>query len=171
MDCSPTISSIHRILQARILEWAAMPSSGGIFLTQGSNLLLLYPLHWQVGSLPLSWLGRPDVLVQRYCLLRNLYVGQEAVVRPLYGAADWFKIEKGVRQDCLLSSCLFNLYAEHIIRNAGLDELQAWIKIGRRNIKNLRYADDITLMGKRQRGTKEPLEGEGAGLKLNIKKN
>ena len=80
------------------------------------------------------------------CLLRNLYVGQEASVRNLYEAIDWFKIEKGVRQGCLLSSCLFNLYTEYIMRNAGLDELQAGIKIGRRNINNFRYADDNNLM-------------------------
>ena len=96
------------------------------------------------------------------CLLRNPYAGQEATVRTLYGTTDWFKIEKGVRQGCLLSLCLFNLYTEHIMRNAGLDELQARIKIGGRNIYNLRYADTTTLMAKKGRGTKEPLdEGEG----------
>ena len=85
----------------------------------------------------------PDHLT---CLLRNLCVGQEATVRTLSGTSDWFKIEKGVQQGCLLASCLFNLYTEHIMRNARLDELQAGIKIGRRNINNLRYADDNTLM-------------------------
>ena len=80
------------------------------------------------------------------CLLRNLYAGQEATVRTLYGTTDWFKIKKGVRQGCLLSPCLFNLYAEHIMRNARLDELQAGIKIGRRNINNLRYVDDTTYL-------------------------
>ena len=80
------------------------------------------------------------------CLLRKLYAGQEATFRTLYGTTDWFKIEKGVRQDCLLSPCLFNLYTEHIVRNAGLVKLQGGIKIGRRNIDNLRYADDTTLM-------------------------
>ena len=79
------------------------------------------------------------------CLLRNLYMGQEATVRTLYGTTDWFKIEKEVRQDCLLSPCLFNLYSENIMRNAWLDELQAGIRIGGRNINNLRYADDTTL--------------------------
>ena len=78
-------------------------------------------------------MGVPDHLT---CLLRNLYVGQEATIRTLYGTTDWFRTEKGVRQGCLLSSCLFNLYAEQIMRNAGLDELQAGIKIGGRNIKN-----------------------------------
>ena len=108
-------------------------------------------------------------------LLRNLYAGQEATVRTLYGTTDWFKIEKGVRQGCLLSPCLFNLYTEHILGNAGLDELQAGIKIGGRNINNLRHVDDITLRA----GSKEELksllmrvkESEGAGLRLNIKKN
>ena len=83
------------------------------------------------------------------CLLRNLYAGQEATVRTLSGTTDWFKIEKGAWQGCLLSPCLFNLYTEHIMRNASLDELQAGIKIGRRNINNLRYADDTILTAKR----------------------
>ena len=88
-------------------------------------------------------MGIPDHLT---CLLRNLYAGQEATVRTLYRTTDWFKIEKGVRQDCLLSPCLLNAYAEHIMRNAGPDELQAGIKIGGRNINNHRYSDDTTLM-------------------------
>ena len=88
-------------------------------------------------------MGIPDHLT---CLLRNLYAGQKATVRILYGTTDWFKIKKGVRQGCLLSPCLFNLYAEHIMRNARLDELQAGIKIGGRNISNLRYVGDTTLM-------------------------
>ena len=96
------------------------------------------------------------------CLLRNLYVGQEATVRTLYGTTDWFKIEKGIQWGCLLSPCLFNLYPEHIMRSAGLDELQAEIKIGGRNINNLRYVDDTTLMAKSKEELKEPL-GEGEG--------
>ena len=91
------------------------------------------------------------------CLLRNLYVGQEAIVRTQYGTTDWFKIEKGVQQGCLLSPCLFNLCAEHIMRNAGLDELQAGIKTGRRNINNLRYADDTTLMAESKEELKSRL--------------
>ena len=87
--------------------------------------------------------GIPDHLTS---FLRNVYAGQEATVRTLNGVTDWFKIEKGVRQGCLLSPYLFNLYAEHIVRNARLDELQAGIKIGGRNINSLRYADDTTLM-------------------------
>ena len=85
----------------------------------------------------------PDPLT---CLLRNLYAGQEATVRTEHGTTDWFQIRKGVHQDCILSPCLFNLYAEYIMRNAGLDEAQTGIKIARRNINNLRYADDTTLM-------------------------
>ena len=85
----------------------------------------------------------PDHLT---CLLRNLYVGQEATVRTGHGRADWFQIGKGVCQGCILSPCLFNLYAEYILRNAGLDDAQAGIKIAGRNINNLRYEDDTTLM-------------------------
>ena len=80
------------------------------------------------------------------CLLRNIYAGQEATVRTLYRTTDWFKIEEGVRQGCLLLPCLFNLYAEHIMGNARLDELQAGIKTGGRNINNVRYADDISVL-------------------------
>ena len=88
-------------------------------------------------------MGMPDHLT---CFLRNLYASQEAAVKTLYRTTDWFKIEKGIQQVCLLSPCLFNLYAEHIMRIAILDELHAGIKIGRRNINKLRYVDDTTLM-------------------------
>ena len=87
-------------------------------------------------------MGIPDHLT---CLLRNLYVGQEATVRTGHGTTNWFQIGKGVHQGCILSPCLFNLNAEYIMKNAGLDETQAGNKIARRNINNLRYADDITL--------------------------
>ena len=87
----------------------------------------------------------PDHLI---CLLRDLYAGQEATVRTAHGTTDWFQIRKGVCQGCILSSCLFNLYAEYIIQNAGMDETQAGIKIARRNINNLRYVDDTTLWQK-----------------------
>ena len=90
-------------------------------------------------------MGIPDHLT---CLLRNLYAGQEATVRTGHGTTDWFQLGKGVLQGCILSPCLFNLYAEYIMRNTGLDEAQAGIKITRRNINNLRYADDITLWQK-----------------------
>ena len=85
------------------------------------------------------------------CLLRNLYAGREATVRTLHGTTDWFRIEKVVQQGCLLLPCLFNVYAENIMRNAGLDELQAGIKTGRRNINNFRYVDDTTVMAERKR--------------------
>ena len=106
------------------------------------------------------------------CFLRNLYAGQEATVRTGHGTTDGFHIKKGVRQSCILSPCLFNLYAEYIMRNAGLDEAQAGIKIARRNINNLRYADDH--YGRKRRRTKEPIDesesGEWNSLKLNIQK-
>ena len=109
------------------------------------------------------------------CLLRNLYAGQEATVRTGHGTTDWFQTGKGVRQGCILSPCLFNLYAEYIMRYAGLDEAQAGINIARRNINNLRYADDTTLMAESEEELKSLLmkvkvEGEKAGLKLNIQK-
>ena len=88
-------------------------------------------------------MGIPDHLT---CLLRNLYAGQEATVRTGHGTTDWLQIRKGIGQGCILSPCLFNLYAEYIMRNTGLDEAQAGIKMARRNINNLRYADDTTLM-------------------------
>ena len=94
---------------------------------------------WEI----LQKMGIPDHLT---CLWRNLYVGQEATVRIGQGTTDWFQIRKGVHQGCILSPCLFNLYAECIMQHAGLDEAQAEIKIVRRNISNLRYADDTTLM-------------------------
>ena len=99
-------------------------------------------------------MGIPDHLT---CLLRNLYAGQEATVRTGHGTIDWFQIEKRVHQVCILSPCLFNLYAEYILRNAGLEEAQAGIKIARRNINNLRYADDTTLMAEREEELKSLL--------------
>ena len=113
----------------------------------------------------------PDHLT---CLLRNLYVGQEATVRTGHGTTDWFQIGKGVHQGCILSPCLFKLYAEYIMWNAGLDVAQAGIKIARRNISNLRYGDDTTLMAEskelRRLLMKVKEENEKAGLKLNIHK-
>ena len=99
-------------------------------------------------------MGIPDHLT---CLLRNLYAGQEATVRTEHGTADWFQIGKGVRQGCILSSCLFNLHAEYIMRNAGLDESQAGIKIAGRNINNLTYANDTTLMAESEEELKSLL--------------
>ena len=117
-------------------------------------------------------MGIPDHLT---CLLRNLYAGQETTVRTGHGTNDWFQIRKGVHQGCILSLCLFNLYAEYIMRNARLDEAQAGIKIARRNINNLRYGDDTTLMAENEEELKNLLmkvkeESENAGLKLNIQK-
>ena len=117
-------------------------------------------------------MGIPDHLI---CLLRNLYAGQEATVRNGHGTTDWFQIGKRVHQGCILSLCLFNLYAESIIRNAGLDEAQAGIKIAGRNINNLKYADDTTLMAESEEELKSLLmkvkeESEKVGLKLNIQK-
>ena len=109
------------------------------------------------------------------CLLRNLYAGQEATVRTGRGTTDWFQIEKGVCQGCILSPCLFNFYAEYIMRNAGLEEAQAGIKIAARNINNLRYADDTTLMAESEEELKNFLmkvkeKSEKVGLKLYIQK-
>ena len=139
----------------------------GIFSTQGLNPHFLYLLHWQVDSLPLEplalltmpkpltvWITtncgkffkRWEYQTTLTCLLRNLYAGQEATVRTGHGTTDWFQIGKGDRQGCILSPCLFNLYAEYIMRNARLVEAQAGIKTAGRNINNLRYADDTTLM-------------------------
>ena len=117
-------------------------------------------------------MGIPDHLTH---LLRNLCAGQEATVRTGGGTTDWFQIGKGVYQGCILSPCLFNLYAEYITQNARLDEAQAGIKIARRNINNLRYADDTTLMAESEEELKSLLmkakeESGKVGLKLNIKK-
>ena len=119
----------------------------------------------------LKEMGIPDHLTY---LLRNLYAGQEATVRTGHGTTDWFKIGKGVWQGCISSPCLFNLYAEYIMRNAGLDETEAWIKIARRDIDNMRYADDTNIMAESKElksllmKVKEKIEN--TGLKLNIQK-
>ena len=120
----------------------------------------------------LQEMGIPDHLT---FLLRNLYAGQEATVRIGHGTTDWFQIGKGVRQGCILSPCLFNLYAEYLTRNARLDETQAGIKITGRNINHLRYANDTTLMAESEEELKSLLmkvkeESEKVGLKLNIQK-
>ena len=118
--------------------------------------------------------GVRDLKSAKTCLLRNLYAGQEATIRTGHGKTDWFQIGKGVRQGCILSPCLFILYAEYIMRNAGLEEAQTGIKIAGRNISNLRYADDTTLMAESEEQksilmqVKE--ENEKIGLKLNIQK-
>ena len=128
----------------------------GIKLLHTSVCQSLYVDHnelWEV----LKETRIPDHLT---CLLRNLYAGQEATVRTGHGTTDWFQIRKGIFQGCILSPCLFNLYAEYIKRNADLDEAQAGIKIARRNIINLRYADDITLMAESKEELKSLDESE-----------
>ena len=120
----------------------------------------------------LKEMGIPDHLT---CLLTNLYAGKEATVRTRHGIADWFKIRKGVHLGYILSPCLFNLHAEYIMRNSGLDEAQCGIKLAGRNINNLRYAGDTTLMAEREEELKSLLmkvkeESEKVGLKLNIQK-
>ena len=130
------------------------------------SLTVWITINWKV----LKEMGIPDHLT---CLLRNLYAGQEGTFRTGHGTADWFQIGKGVCQGCILSPCLFKLYAEYIMRNAGLEEAQGGIKIAGRNINNLRYADDITLTAEIEEELKSLLmkvkvESEKVDLKLNI---
>ena len=136
-------------------------------LTTPKPLTTWITRNWKI----LKVMGIPDHFT---CLLRNLYAGQEATVRTRHETTDWFQIGKGVHQGCILSPCLFNLYAEYIMRNARLDEAQAGINIARRNISNLRYADDNTLMAKSEELNsllmKVKEESEKFGLKLNIQK-
>ena len=137
-------------------------------LTMPKPLTVWITINWKI----LKEVGIPDYLT---CLLRNLHAGQEATVRTGHGTTDWFQIGKGVRQGCILSPYLFNLYAGYIMRNAGLEEPQAGIKIAGRNINNLRYADDTTLMAESEEELKSLLikvkeESEKVGLKLNIQK-
>ena len=156
-----------------------LPTCIGSWKKQGSSrktstsasLTMLKPLtvwittNWKI----LKEMGIPDYLT---CLLRNLYAGQEATVRTEHGRTDWFQIGKEVHQGCILSPCLFNLDAEYIMRNTGLDEAQAGIKIVGRNINNLRYADDTSLMAESKELKsllmKVKEESEKVGLKLNI---
>ena len=137
-------------------------------LTMPKPLTVWVTINWKI----LKEKGIPDQLT---CLLRNLYAGQEATVRTGHGTTDWFQIEKGVRQVCILSPCLFNFYAEYIMRNTGLEEAQVGIKIARRYINNIRYADDTTLMTESEEELKSLLmkvkeESKKVGLKLNIQK-
>ena len=137
-------------------------------LTMSKPLTVWITINWKI----LKEIRIPDHLT---CLLRNLYASQKATVRTGHGTTDWFQIGKGVRQGCILSPYLFNVYAEYIMRNAGLDEAQAGIKIARKNINNLRYADDTTLLAESEEELESPLmkakeESEKVGLKLNIQK-
>ena len=138
-------------------------------LTMPKPLTVWITINWKI----LKEMGIPDHLT---CLLRNLYAGHEATVRTGHGTTDWFQIGKGVRQGCILLPCLFNLYAEYIMRNAGLEETQAGIKITGRNINTLRYADDTTLIAESEEELKSLLikvkdESKKVGLKLNIQEN
>ena len=145
-----------------------MKTSISDLLTMPKPLTIWITINWKI----LKEMGIPDHLT---CLLRNLYAGQEVTVRTGHGTTDWFQIGKGVHQGCILSLCLCNLYEEYIIRNAGLEETQARIKIAGRNINNLRYADDTTLMAESEEELKCLLmkvkeENDKVGLKLNIQK-
>ena len=137
-------------------------------LTMPKPLTVWITINWKI----LKEMGIPDHLT---CLLRNLYAGQEATVRTGHGTTVWFQIGKGVHQGCILSPCLFNLYVEYIMRNTELDEAQAGIKMAGRNINNLRYADDTTLMAESEEELKNLLmkvkvESEKVGLELNTQK-
>ena len=136
-------------------------------LTMPKPLAVWITVNWKI----LQEMGIPDHLT---CLLRNLYADQETTVRTGHGTADWFQIGKGVSKGCILSPCLFNLYAEYIMRNAGLEEAQAGIKIAGRNVNNLRYANDTTLMAESEELKsllmKVKEESEKVGVKLNIQK-
>ena len=131
------IANIHWIIKNRGREFHK--NIYFCLLTMPKPLTVWIRINWKI----LKEMGMPDHLT---CLLRNLYAGQEATVRTGRGTTDWFQIGKGVHQVCILSPCLFNFYAEYIMRNTGLEEAQAGIKIARKNINNLRYADDTALM-------------------------
>ena len=132
------------------MQESSRKTSVSALLTMPKPLTVDHNKPWKI----LKEMGISDHLT---CLLRNLYAGQEAAVRTGHGPTDWFQIGKGVCQGCILSPCLFNLYAEYIMRNAGLREAQAGIKIARRNINNLRYTDDTTLMAESEEEPKKPL--------------
>ena len=149
-------------------QQSSRKTSISALLTMPKPLTVWITINWKI----LKEMGIPDHLT---CLLRNMYAGQEATVRTGHGTTDWFQIGKGVRQGCILSPCLFNFRAEYIVRNPGLEETQAGIKIAGRNINNLRYADDLTLMAESKEELKSLLmkvkeESEKVGLKLNIQK-
>ena len=155
-------------LQTSVGSWKKQGSSRktsiSALLTMPKPLSVGITANWKI----LQEMGIPDHLT---CLLRHLYAGQDATVRTGHGTTDWFQIGKGVRQGCILSPCLSNLYAKYIMRNAGLDEAQAGIKIARRNTSDLRYANDTTFMAESEEELKSLLfkvkeESEKVGLKL-----
>ena len=137
-------------------------------MTKSKPLTVWITANWKI----LKWMGIQDYLT---CLLRNLYAGQEATVKTRHGTTDWFQIGKGVCQGSILSPCLFSLYVDYIMKNAGLDEAQAGIKIVRRNINNLRYADDSTFVAESKEKLRRLLmkvkeQSEKAGLKFSLQK-
>ena len=149
-------------------EESSGKTSTSVLLTMPKPLTVWTTTNWEI----LQEMGISDHLI---CLLRNVYAGQEATVRTGHGTTDWFQIGKGLCQGCKFSPCLFNLYAEYIMRNTGLEEAQAGIKVTRRNINHLRYADDTTLMAESEEELKSLLmkvkgESEKVGLKFNIQK-
>ena len=154
MDCSPPGSSVYGIFQASVMEWTVISFSREsswprnwtqVFCIAGRffTAKLFVWITTNCGKFLKKWEYKTNYLT---CLLRNLYASQEATVRTRHGTSNWFQIGKGVHQGCILSPCLFNFHAEYIMWNAGLDESQAGIKIARRNINNLRYAHNTTLM-------------------------
>ena len=147
---SRTRDQISNICWIMENQKSSRKTSISALLTMPKPLTVDHNKLWKI----LKEMGIPEHLI---CLLRNLYAGQEATVRTGHGTTDWFQIGKGVRQGCLLSPCLFNLYAEYIMRNAGLEEAQAGIKIARRNINNLTYVDDTTIMAESKEGLKSLL--------------
>ena len=148
-------------------QGSSRKTSISALLTMPKPLTVWITINWKI----LKEMGIPDHLT---CFLRNLYAGQEATVRTGHGTTDWFQVGKGVRQGCILLPCLFNFYAEYNMRNTELEEAQAGIKIAGRNINNLRYADDTTLMAESEELKsllmKVKVESEKVGLKLNIRK-
>ena len=160
------IANIHWIME-KTREFQKKISISAL-LTMPKPLTVWITINWKI----LKEMRIPDHLT---CPLRNLYAVQEATVRTGHGTTDWFQIGKGVHQGCILSPCLYNFYAEYIVRNAGLEETQAGIMIARRNISNLRYADGTTLMAESEEELKSLLmkvkeESEKVGLKFNIQK-
>ena len=156
------------IIKKKKKQESSRKTSVSALLTMPKSLTVWITINWKI----LKEMGVPDHLT---CVLRNLYTGQEATVRTGHGTTDWFQTGKGVCQGCILSPCLFNLYSEYIMRNTGLEEAQVGIKIAGRNINNLRYANDTTLLAEREGELKSLLmkvkeEREKIGLKFNIQK-
>ena len=163
----PEIKLLTSVGSSKKQESARKASISALLTMPKPSTVWITTKLWKI----LKEMGMPDHWT---CLLRDLYTGQEATVRTGYGTTDWFQIGKGVHQGCVLSPCLFNLYAEYIMGNARLDEAQAGIEIAGRSINNLRYADDTTLMAESEEELKSLLmkvkeESEKVGLKLNTK--